>query len=210
MSPTRSGYKKLGLEPIEPLQDRSRRARQQPMGDEKKDDGAGDPIKMLLEEALARQRNEMMDNFAQILRRLPTGEASSSSGHATPFKVQVNFDIPLFEGLIDVPIFSIPYAPNWVSKTLSVIWCSNTMVVCIDTFKQKWSFWTSPHWARLIDTLSRSSRNLSRKGESLDLQTPHSRSREKAAPTHTTRDQVEMISLRTTSPSRNTRREMRR
>jgi hypothetical protein len=44
---------------------------------------------------------KMMDNFAQILRRLPTGEASSSSGHATPFKVHVNFDIPLFEGLID-------------------------------------------------------------------------------------------------------------
>jgi hypothetical protein len=43
----------------------------------------------------------MMDNFAQILRRLPIGEASYSSGHATPFKVQVNFDIPLFEGLID-------------------------------------------------------------------------------------------------------------
>jgi hypothetical protein len=64
MSPTRSGYKKLGLEPIKPLQDRSRRARQQPMGDENKYDGAGDPIKMLLEEALTRQRNEMMDNFA--------------------------------------------------------------------------------------------------------------------------------------------------
>jgi hypothetical protein len=35
---------------------------------------------------------------------LPIGEASSSSGHATPFKVQVNFDIPLFEGLIDVDV----------------------------------------------------------------------------------------------------------
>jgi hypothetical protein len=43
----------------------------------------------------------MMDNFTQILRRLPTGEAYSSGGHATPFKVQVNFDIPLFEALID-------------------------------------------------------------------------------------------------------------
>jgi hypothetical protein len=32
---------------------------------------------------------------------LPTREASSSGGHATPFKVQVNFYIPLFEGLID-------------------------------------------------------------------------------------------------------------
>jgi hypothetical protein len=40
----------------------------------------------------------MMDKFAQILQRLPTGEASSSRDHATPFKVQVNFDIPLFEG----------------------------------------------------------------------------------------------------------------
>jgi hypothetical protein len=43
----------------------------------------------------------MMDNFTQILRRLPTGEAYSSSDHTTPFKVQVNFDIPLFEGLIN-------------------------------------------------------------------------------------------------------------
>jgi hypothetical protein len=100
MSPIRSGYKKLGLEPIEPLQDQLPRARQQPMGDKKKDDGAGDPFKMLFEEALVRQRNEMMDNFAQILQLLPTGDASSSSIHATPFKVQVNFDIPLFEGLI--------------------------------------------------------------------------------------------------------------
>jgi hypothetical protein len=34
------------------------------MGDKKKDDGAGDPFKMLLEEALAQKRNEMMENFA--------------------------------------------------------------------------------------------------------------------------------------------------
>jgi hypothetical protein len=33
------------------------------MVEEKKYDGAGDVIKMLLEEALMRQRNEMMDNF---------------------------------------------------------------------------------------------------------------------------------------------------
>jgi hypothetical protein len=33
------------------------------MGDEKKDDGAGDPFKMLLEEALVQQRNEIMENF---------------------------------------------------------------------------------------------------------------------------------------------------
>jgi hypothetical protein len=42
------------------------------MGDKKKDDGAGDPFKMLRKEALVRQMNEMMDKFAQILRRLPT------------------------------------------------------------------------------------------------------------------------------------------
>jgi hypothetical protein len=54
---------------------------------EKKYDGTRDPFKMLLEESLERQRNEMMDNFAQILRRLPTSDTSTSSGGATPFKV---------------------------------------------------------------------------------------------------------------------------
>jgi len=48
----------------------------------------------------------MMDNFFQILRRLPmaTTEVSSTRNHftsATPFKVQVNFYISLFEGEID-------------------------------------------------------------------------------------------------------------
>jgi hypothetical protein len=104
MSPTRSGYKELGLELVEPLQDQPRKSRRPPMADEKKDEGAGDPIKILLEEALERQRNAMMDSFAQILQRLPRGDASASnsySGNATPFKVQVNFEIPIFEGQID-------------------------------------------------------------------------------------------------------------
>jgi hypothetical protein len=48
----------------------------------------------------------MMDNFAQILRRLlmVAAEASSTRIHfasVTPFKVQLNFHIPLFEGQID-------------------------------------------------------------------------------------------------------------
>ena len=51
------------------------------MGDEKKDKGIEDPIKMLLEEALEKQRNIMMDSFAQILQRLPTGGAFASSSH---------------------------------------------------------------------------------------------------------------------------------
>eukprot|EP00253_Pinus_taeda_P006352 PITA_06352 len=104
MSPTRSGYKALGLELVEPLQDQPRKSRRPPMADEKKDEGAGDSIKILLEEALERQRNVMMDSFAQILQRLPTGDASASnsySGNATPFNVQVNFEIPMFEGQID-------------------------------------------------------------------------------------------------------------
>jgi hypothetical protein len=46
----------------------------------------------------------MMDSFAQILRQLPTGDASSSNGCITPFKVQINFDIPIFEGQIDVDV----------------------------------------------------------------------------------------------------------
>ena len=94
MSPTRSGYKELGLELVEPLQDQPRKSRRPPMADEKKDEGAGDPIKILLEEALERQRNAMMDSFVQILQRLPRSGASASnsfSGNATPFKVQVNF-----------------------------------------------------------------------------------------------------------------------
>ena len=74
------------------------------MVDEKKDEGAGDLIKIFLEETLKRQRNMMMDNFAQILQRLPKSDAWASisySGNATPFKVQVNFEIPIFEGQID-------------------------------------------------------------------------------------------------------------
>jgi len=52
MSPVRSGYKELGLELVEPLQDWPRKSRQPPMADEKKDEAAGDPIKILLKEAL--------------------------------------------------------------------------------------------------------------------------------------------------------------
>ena len=71
------------------------------MVEEKKDEGAGDTIKLVLEEALERQRNMMTDNFSQILQRLPRGGAYTSnsySGSTTPFKVQFNFDIPIFEG----------------------------------------------------------------------------------------------------------------
>ena len=102
MSPTRLGYKELGLKITEPLKDGPCRNRRPHMEEEKKDEGVGYHIRSLLEEALTRQRNEMMDNFAQILcRLLTTSDASTSSGHSgstPPFKVQVNFDIPVFEG----------------------------------------------------------------------------------------------------------------
>ena len=64
MSPTRSGYKELGLDLVEPLQDQPRKPRRMPIWDEKKNEGVGDPIKILLEEALKKQRNATMDNFA--------------------------------------------------------------------------------------------------------------------------------------------------
>jgi hypothetical protein len=70
------------------------------MAGENKDDGTGDPFKLLIEESLMQQRNEMMDSFMQILRWLPTGDTSSLSGGTAPFKVQINFDIPIFEGQI--------------------------------------------------------------------------------------------------------------
>jgi hypothetical protein len=74
------------------------------MEEENKDEGTGDLFKMFLEESLTQHRNKMMDIFAQILQRLPTGGASSSKGGTTPFKVQKNFDIPIFEGHIDADV----------------------------------------------------------------------------------------------------------
>jgi hypothetical protein len=71
------------------------------MAGEKKDNVIGGPFKILLEEALTQQRNEMMDSVVQILRQLPTGNTSSSNGGVFPFKVQINFYIPIFEGQID-------------------------------------------------------------------------------------------------------------
>ena len=64
MSETRSGYKELGLELVS-LEDKSSRTPKRPlMEGENKDDDIGDPFKLLIEEALTQQRNEMMDNFS--------------------------------------------------------------------------------------------------------------------------------------------------
>jgi hypothetical protein len=98
MSPTRSGYKELGLKLVSLEKKISHIPKRPLMVGENKDDGIGNPFKMLLEESLMQQRNKMMDSFVQILRWLPTGNASSLNGGASPFKVQINFDIPIFEG----------------------------------------------------------------------------------------------------------------
>ena len=49
----------------------------------------------------------MLDNLSHILRRLPLGDASSSSscyGGPTRFTVHVNFDILIFKGFIDANV----------------------------------------------------------------------------------------------------------
>jgi hypothetical protein len=46
----------------------------------------------------------MMDSFTQILRQLPTSHPSSSNEGVAPFMVQINFNIPLFEGQIDADV----------------------------------------------------------------------------------------------------------
>jgi hypothetical protein len=87
------------------LEDRSYRTpKRPPMAEENKDDGIGDPFKLLIEKSLMQQRNEMMDSFTQILQRLPTDDTSSSNGGATPLKVQIKFNISIFEGQIDADV----------------------------------------------------------------------------------------------------------
>jgi hypothetical protein len=101
MSPTRSRYKEFGVKLVY-LKEKIYRMHKRPIIEgEKKYDRIGYPFKFFLEESLMQQRNEMMDSFAQILQQLPTGDASYSNRGASLFKVQINFNIPIFEGHID-------------------------------------------------------------------------------------------------------------
>jgi hypothetical protein len=63
MSPTRSEYSKLGLELVSLEENRSRMPKKPSMVKEKKNDGADDPISLLLEQALTRQRDENDGEF---------------------------------------------------------------------------------------------------------------------------------------------------
>ena len=65
-----------------------------------------------------------MDSSTQILRRLPTGDTSSSSGGIAPFKVQINFYIPIFLGQIDA---------NAVDKWLNLL----EGYFCVHNFSNK-------------------------------------------------------------------------
>jgi hypothetical protein len=68
MSPTKSGYKELGLELVS-LEEKISFTHKRPlMVGENKDKVTRDPFKMLVEESLMQYRNEMMDSFTQILR----------------------------------------------------------------------------------------------------------------------------------------------
>jgi hypothetical protein len=105
MSPTRSKYRRLGLEHVSFEDNHSCTPKKPSMVEEKKNDKADDPINLLLEKTLMRQRDEMMENFAHILKHLSIASGAYSSnchfGGTSPFKVQVNFDILVFEGQID-------------------------------------------------------------------------------------------------------------
>ena len=91
----------MGLELVSLEEKISRTPKRPLMVGENKDNEIGDPFKLLVEESLTQHRKEMMDSFTQILQRLPTSDASSSNGGASPFKEKINFDIPIFEGQID-------------------------------------------------------------------------------------------------------------
>jgi hypothetical protein len=101
----RSEYSQLGLDIVSLEDNHSRTPKKPSMVAENKNDRAKDFINMLHEQALAQQRDEMMENFSHILQCMSIAKGSSSSsdhfGGTSPFKIQVNFDIPIFEGQID-------------------------------------------------------------------------------------------------------------
>jgi hypothetical protein len=105
MSPVRSKYIKLGLNIVSLEDNHSHTPKKPSMVEEKKNDREEYSINLLLAQALTRYRDEMMENFSHILQRLLiTTNAYLLSGHfvgTSPFKVQVNFYILVFEGYID-------------------------------------------------------------------------------------------------------------
>ena len=115
-----------------------------------------------------------MDSFSQILLRIPTVVSASSMsswfGDASPFKVQVNIDIPLFEGNIDADALD-----NWLNILERYFFVHNFFDREKITFRllkvvplvQNWwgtyceknssydsgMFETNPTWASFIDAI---------------------------------------------------------
>jgi hypothetical protein len=81
MSLTRSEYNKLGLELVSLEENFSRIPKKTPMVEEKKNDGASDSINLLLEQALTRHRDEMMEDVSHILQCLPIATCTYSSNN---------------------------------------------------------------------------------------------------------------------------------
>ena len=78
-------------------------------------------LKIVMEEALNKQREEMMKQFLKILgkQEAQASPRNAKFGGQTPFKVQVNFDIPTFQGKIDADAID-----DWLSK-LERYFCVN-------------------------------------------------------------------------------------
>ena len=116
----------------------------------------------------------MMDSFTQILLRMPAAASASSTssrfGYATPFKVQVNFDIPLFEGNLNVDAldnwlnvlkgyFSVHNFSNRENITFAFLKAVPHVQNWWGTYCEKKSsdesgmFETNPTWASFIDVV---------------------------------------------------------
>lgn len=102
----RSTYQRLGLETRNPLDYLPLKCTQSQTAKLQTDDD----IKAIVANSLTRQREEMMDQFKKMLESRGSQINPPFIGY-TLFKVQVNFDIPTFQGKIDVDVVD-----DWVSK----------------------------------------------------------------------------------------------
>ena len=89
--------------------------------EKKQIDGMDESLKTLVEEALNKQREEMMKQFLEMIgkKEAHASQSNPKFGGKTPFKVQVNFDIPTFQGKIDADTVD-----EWLSK-LERYFCVN-------------------------------------------------------------------------------------
>ena len=81
-------------------------------------------LKKLVEDALNKKHEEILKQFLEMLGK-QEAQASPSNpkfGGKTPFKVQVNFDIPTFQGKNDANVVD-----DWLSK-LERYFCVNNFL----------------------------------------------------------------------------------